>query len=86
MGHEYLEMKNISGAIEAYRSAVEIDQKDFRAWYGLGQTYELQNMYHYALYYFTRAVMSRPKDSRMWNAMATCYEKMDKKNESTKCF
>ena len=39
MGHEYLEMKNIPGAIEAYRNAVEIDPKDFRAWYGLGQAY-----------------------------------------------
>lgn len=29
-------MKNIAGAIEAYRNAVEIDNKDFRAWYGLG--------------------------------------------------
>ena len=60
MGHEYLEMKNIAGAIEAYRNAVEIDPKDFRAWYGLGQTYELQNMNNYALYYFSRAVLSRP--------------------------
>lgn len=25
MGHEYVEMKNIAGAIEAYRNAVEID-------------------------------------------------------------
>jgi anaphase-promoting complex subunit 8 len=53
-------MKNIAGAIEAYRNAVEIDPKDFRAWYGLGQTYELQNMNNYALYYFSRAVLSRP--------------------------
>jgi len=41
MGHEYLEMKNISGAIDAYKNSVEIDKTDFRAWYGLGQTYEL---------------------------------------------
>jgi len=86
MGHEYLEMKNIPGAIEAYSNAVEIDSKDFRAWYGLGQTYELQSMYHYALYYYTRAVMSRPKDSRMWNAMGNCYDKMEKKHEATKCY
>jgi len=36
MGHEYLEMKNIAGAIEAYRNALDYDPKDFRAWYGLG--------------------------------------------------
>jgi anaphase-promoting complex subunit 8 len=36
MGHEYLEMKNTNAAIESYRSAVDIDPKDFRAWYGLG--------------------------------------------------
>ena len=42
MGHEYLEMKNISGAIQAYRNAVDygilinLDPRDFRAWYGLG--------------------------------------------------
>ena len=41
MGHEYLEMKNISAAINSYRTAVDIDPKDFRAWYGLGQTYEI---------------------------------------------
>lgn len=28
-------------AIDAYRTAVVINQRDYRAWYGLGQTYEL---------------------------------------------
>jgi anaphase-promoting complex subunit 8 len=32
MGHEFLEMKNIGGAIESYRNAVDYDPKDFRAW------------------------------------------------------
>ena len=41
MGHEYLEMKNSNAAIESYRTAVDIDDGDFRAWYGLGQAYEL---------------------------------------------
>jgi len=36
MGHEFLELKNTSAAIEAYRSAIDIDPHDFRAWYGLG--------------------------------------------------
>ena len=36
MGHECLEMKNVVGAIDAYRNATENDSSDFRAWYGLG--------------------------------------------------
>lgn len=36
MGHEYLELKNTNAAIESYRTAVDIDNSDFRAWYGLG--------------------------------------------------
>jgi anaphase-promoting complex subunit 8 len=43
-------------------------------------------MNHYALYYFSRAVLSRPKDARMWNAMGTCYEKINKGAEAQKCF
>ena len=30
--------------------------RDYRAWYGLGQTYELMKMPYFALYYFRRCV------------------------------
>ena len=39
---------------EAYRRAVDLSPRDYRAWYGLGQTYELLRMPYYALYYFRR--------------------------------
>ena len=51
MGHEFVEMKNHNAAIEAYRRAVDIDPRDYRAWYGLGQMYEMLHMHFYALYY-----------------------------------
>lgn len=41
---------------EAYRHAVDVSPRDYRAWYGLGQTYELVNMPYYALHYFRRWV------------------------------
>lgn len=40
---------------EAYRKAVELNPRDYRAWYGLGQTYELLHMPVYALHYYQRA-------------------------------
>lgn len=52
MGHEYIEWKQTAKAMEAYRRAVQVAPGDYRAWYGLGQTYELLNMNLYALYYY----------------------------------
>ena len=40
---------------DAYRRGVDINPLDYRAWYGLGQTYEILQMPHYALYYFQYA-------------------------------
>lgn len=34
---------------------VDINKKDYRAWYGLGQAYEMLEMHYYALHYFQRA-------------------------------
>ncbi len=41
-----------SARAEAYRAAVDLSAHDFRAWYGLGQAYELLKMPYYALYYY----------------------------------
>jgi anaphase-promoting complex subunit 8 len=38
----------------------------------------------YAIYYYHSAILSRPQDSRLWVALATCYEKMGKNLESAK--
>lgn len=86
MGHEYLEMQNVTKAIESYRTAIELDPKDYRAWYGLAETYEVSDMNLYAIYYYYKAILTRPQDSRLWVALGTCYEKMGKTNESTKCY
>ena len=78
MGHEYRELKNTPAAVRSYRQAVEINQCDYRAWHGLGQTYEVLKLPLYSLYYYQKAAELRPNDHRMWNAMGTCYESLDK--------
>ncbi len=37
----------------------EINRRDYRAWYGLGQIYEILKMYFYSLYYFRQAQVLR---------------------------
>ena len=49
-----MELKNTAAAVDAYRHAVDINPKDYRAWYGLGQTYEILAMYFYALFYYRK--------------------------------
>ena len=78
MGHEYMEMKNTNAAIQSYRQAIEVNRRDYRAWYGLGQTYEILKMPYYCLYYYKQAQELRPSDSRMLVALGESYEKLDK--------
>ena len=40
-----------SAAIEAYRRAVDINPRDYRAWYGLGQMYLIRGTLVHNLYY-----------------------------------
>lgn len=37
----------------------DINKKDYRAWHGLGQAYELLDMPQYALHYFQRSTALR---------------------------
>ena len=70
MGHEFVELKNSHAAIEAYRKAIgerfclaqlteDVNAKDYRAWYGLGQAYELLDMPMYAIEYYDQATSLR---------------------------
>lgn len=72
MGHEFIELHNTAAAIECYRQAVELCTDDYRAWYGLGQSYEILRLYQYALYYYRKAANLRPNDGRMWCAIGSC--------------
>ena len=72
IGHEYLEMGSTNAASEAYRRAIgtiiwrvnrsnsiDINPRDYRAWFGLGQVYEMLRMNYYAIYYYQRATVLR---------------------------
>lgn len=64
----------------------EINKRDYRAWYGLGQIYELVKLPNYALFYFTHARELRPRDFRMLIALGEMFERTDHIFESMACF
>ena len=61
---------------EAYRRAVDLNPRDYRAWYGLGQTYELLHMPYYALFYFRWCVMGLSSPVRGHHPVISC-EKLE---------
>lgn len=65
---------------------LEVNRRDYRAWYGLGQTYEILKMPFYGLYYYKQAQLLRPHDSRMVLALGEAYEKQEKIQDALKCY
>ena len=86
MGHECVELRNTSAAVQCYRKAIDACPFDYRAWYGLGQTYEMLHLYQYSLYYYKKASFLRPTDSRMWCAVGNCLLKLGMKSQAIKSF
>eukprot|EP00953_Heterococcus_sp_UTEX-ZZ885_P013526 7730-Heterococcus_DN1.PRE.3 len=73
-------------AIEHYRRGVDANPKDFRAWNGLGHTYEFMQMHLFALYYFRRAAALRPFDARMLNSLGSTYEKLGRSSDAARVY
>ena len=46
------------------RHAIEVNKRDYRAWYGLGQTYEILKMPFYCLYYYRKAHQLRYEEKQ----------------------
>jgi hypothetical protein len=58
----------LATAVRTYDALIsDVNRKDYRAWYGLGQAYELLNMHQYALYYFQQATALRLVSRLMLN-------------------
>ena len=74
-----------------------MNRSDYRAWYGLGQIYEMLEMHYYALYYYEHALVYkfphhltkadvRSSDWRMWQGLANCYTKLGRRSDAIKAF
>lgn len=60
--------------------------REYRAWYGLGQAYEILKMPSYSLYYYKQSVELWPFDSRMLVALGETYENLKQFANALKCF
>jgi len=86
IGHEYVEIENITAATAAYTKAYEANPRDFRALYGLGRAYEISKMPYHAILFYKNAVTMNPFDSRLWMALGECYEELSETGNAIKCY
>ncbi|KCZ78461.1 hypothetical protein H311_00506, partial [Anncaliia algerae PRA109] len=84
IGHEFMELKNYQEAIKNYTLSVKLN-KDYRAWFGLGQAYSALRIFQFALVFFKMSVNIRPNDAFLWLTFGNCYAKL-KKDDCSKCF
>lgn len=86
MGHEHIELRDTDEAVKCYRNAVDINPRDYRAWYGLAQAYELLGLQQYAAFYFHKAASLRPGDPRMWCALGMVYQNSGQDPIAATCY
>lgn len=86
IGHEFIELDNISAAITAYKYAYNSNPRDHRALYGLGRAYEISKMYYHAIIYYKKAVAIYPFDSRVWLALGFCYQELSETDNAIRCY
>lgn len=60
----HIDVRSVGVDISKHRTmpiarTADVNRKDYRAWYGLGQAYALLSMHQYALYYYQRATALR---------------------------
>lgn len=81
LGHEHMEMGNVSGALESYRSAIECNKRDYRAWYGLGQVYDILKMPNLSLDHYYTAYLLEPEDKNSSMAIGEMLEHLGRYQE-----
>nr|CAG8489096.1 3763_t:CDS:10 [Entrophospora candida] len=97
IGNYYSSKSEREKAISYFRRALQIDRsctaawtlmghEDYRAWVGIGQTYEMLKMPFYAIYYYKRSSALRPNDARMWIRLGSIYEQQRLYPEAIKAF
>ncbi|KAI1172723.1 cell division cycle protein-like protein 23 [Nemania sp. FL0916] len=76
LGHEYRNVGNVHAALSSYLRAIDLNKRDYRAYIGLGQTYDSLKQPAVSLEYYDRVMVLRPWEIGMWMAVAGCLMRM----------
>ncbi|KAF7683953.1 Anaphase-promoting complex subunit 8 [Astathelohania contejeani] len=86
IGHEYVDLKNINGAIQAYNRSIRYNQSDYRAWFGMAQVYNTLKLYEYSLFYYNKALELNNQDAFIWSSVGKLLCHSKKYEDALQCF
>lgn len=64
-GHEYMAKENFDSALSAYRQALHIDERNYKAMYGIGQVLQKQEKFALAQSHFRSAILIHPLNANL---------------------
>lgn len=62
-GHEYVALEDFENGIKCYQRALQVDERHYNSWYGLGVIYLRQEKFQFAEHHFRRAFFINPRSS-----------------------
>lgn len=63
LGHEYVTTEELDKAMGCFRSAIRLDARHYKAWYGIATVYSKQELFTLAEYHYKRALAINPHSS-----------------------
>ncbi|XP_055357437.1 cell division cycle protein 23 homolog, partial [Paramacrobiotus metropolitanus] len=84
LGHEYLELKNQPRAVACLQRAVQVDPRDYRAWFGLGKVHESAKYSDHV--YFQRSADNAFHDPKPWCALGDVFVKLNQPDDAARAY
>ncbi|KAJ5103069.1 anaphase-promoting complex subunit cdc27 [Penicillium argentinense] len=76
-GHEYVSNEEFNKALDSYRQGINVDNRHYNAWYGLGTVYDKIGKYEYAEHHFRNAASINPTNAVLICCIGLVLEKTD---------
>ncbi|CDW55487.1 hypothetical protein TTRE_0000375901 [Trichuris trichiura] len=86
LGHANVELQELGASCIAYQQAVEHSHNDYRAWYGMGQSFHVLEFPAFALCYFVRAYALKTEDPRITTSLADGYLAIGLSTSAERCY
>jgi len=85
-GHEYVSNEDFEQARKSYQRAINVDDRHYNAWWGMGNICLKQERYDFAIQYLKSAIKINPKSSVLSTYLGMTFFHNKQAREALECF